>query len=250
MRYLFETEDYDYSDFASGRVLYSLPGRPVLPVRLASEVFQRGLTYWQAGGGRGPVRLFDPCCGSAFHLAVLGFLHGAAIREMAASDIDADVLELAERNLGLLSLAGLDRRTADIQRMLAEYGKDFHRQALESALRLRGRLAEQAHLLPARTFQADATVRAALAHGLAGMQADLVLADVPYGWHSDWQFTGASAPPDPLYAMLEALSGVLAPGGVVVVICDKAQKPAHPVYKRLDRIRIGRRQGFILKEEG
>jgi hypothetical protein len=250
MQYLFETEDHDYSDYASGRVLYSLPGRPVLPVRLASEVFQRGLNHWRAGGGHGPVRLFDPCCGSAFHLAVLGFLHGAAIREMAAADIDAGVLELAGRNLGLLSLAGLDRRIADIQRILAAYGKDSHRQALESALHLRDRLAEQAHQLPARVFQADSTDPAALARGLVGMQADLVLADVPYGWHSDWQFTGTSVPPDPLFALLEALKGILAPGGVVVVICDKAQKPAHPAYQRLERIRIGRRQGVILKDKG
>ena len=41
MPYLFATQDQDYADFASGRVIYNAPGMPAFPVRLASEMFQR-----------------------------------------------------------------------------------------------------------------------------------------------------------------------------------------------------------------
>ena len=38
MHYSFATEDLDYSDFASGRVLYNQPGQPALPVPLLPTI--------------------------------------------------------------------------------------------------------------------------------------------------------------------------------------------------------------------
>jgi 23S rRNA (guanine2535-N1)-methyltransferase len=43
MQYKYEKTMLDYSDLASGRVFYSLPGHPAFPIRLASEIFQRCL---------------------------------------------------------------------------------------------------------------------------------------------------------------------------------------------------------------
>ena len=104
MPYAFETEDRDYSDFAGGRVIYSLPGAPAFPARLASEIFLRGQKLTAKSS---PLRLFDPCCGGAYHLAAIGFLHGAAVEHILAADIDRRALDLAEKNLGLLTGAGL-----------------------------------------------------------------------------------------------------------------------------------------------
>ena len=50
MQYLYATERPDYSDLASGRVFYSLPGHPAFPIRLASEIFQRCLAFRRAAG--------------------------------------------------------------------------------------------------------------------------------------------------------------------------------------------------------
>ena len=247
MHYSFATEDLDYSDFASGRVLYNQPGQPALPVRLTSEIFQRCYAHWQAGGGQGPVRLYDPCCGTAYHLTVLGLLHGSLIQEITAVDIDATILETAARNLGLLSLEGMDLRIAEIRGMLAAFGKDAHREALATAMRLRELLVNRSRPIRIHTFRADATGPTSASDEMAEDEVDVVLMDVPYGWHTTWQFDGGKPPVDPLLAVLEALQTRLAPIGIAAVVCDKEQKAAHPSFKRLERIRIGKRQAFIFQ---
>src|SRR5512146_2476527 len=103
MQYKYAKEQQDYSDFSSGRVFYSLPGHPAFPVRLGSEIFQRCIAYRKAiHGNSAPCTLYDPCCGAAYHLSVLAYLHGESIREVIVSDIDKKAVELARRNLRLL----------------------------------------------------------------------------------------------------------------------------------------------------
>src|SRR5690349_20947717 len=107
MPYRYAQERPDYTDLASGRVFYSAAGRPAFPIRLASEALQRALALRATRGLAGPVTLYDPCGGSAYHLTVLGFLHRPALQAVLASDVDPAAVALAERNLGLLSVAGL-----------------------------------------------------------------------------------------------------------------------------------------------
>src|SRR5512145_486888 len=131
MQYKYVKEQLDYSDFSSGRVFYSLAGHPAFPVRLASEIFQRCVAQrermYQVST---PCTLYDPCCGAAYHLSVLAYLHREHIREVIASDLDEKAIALAERNLGLLHLDGLDKRILELSNMLEKYGKDSHREAL------------------------------------------------------------------------------------------------------------------------
>ena len=47
MKYRFETKKRDYSDLASGRVLYNAPNTTAFPVRLASEIVQRAFDILQ-----------------------------------------------------------------------------------------------------------------------------------------------------------------------------------------------------------
>src|SRR5512143_549990 len=99
MQYQYATEKVAYSDFTSGRVFYSLPGYPAFPVRLASEIFQRCLAHRAAVYGVStPCALYDPCCGGAYLLSVLAYLHGEHLREVMASDIDENAVALAKRN--------------------------------------------------------------------------------------------------------------------------------------------------------
>jgi hypothetical protein len=235
MPYRFAVERQDYSDYASGRVLHHLPGAPAFPVRLAQEVFLRGLDLLKADG---PVTLYDPCCGAASHLTALGWLHAARIAEIFASDPDEAALSAARRNLSLLTAEGLDRRIAEIRGMHERFGKDSHADALISAERLRERLA------PVRStvFRADALLAGEVRAGLGGKQPGLVLADVPYGWKSSWSGAGqAGAQEDPLGALLEALTGVLAAGAVVAIASDKSQKARHPAYDKAGKMRAGKR---------
>ncbi len=123
MAYRFATEKEDYSDYASGQVFYSAPGQPAFPVRLASEIFQRARTLFE---GSAPVSLYDPCCGSGYHLTTLGFLHHQAIASITASDIDPQVTKLATRNSSLLTTEGLAQRRQAIAEDWQKFGKASH----------------------------------------------------------------------------------------------------------------------------
>ncbi len=247
MPYRFATSRQDYSDFASGGVFYHLPGQPAFPVRLATEIFQRCLEYH--GTANKPLRVYDPCCGGAYHLAVLACLHWDSLAEICASDIDAAALDTAHKNLSLLTLAGLDRRIGELRELHSRFGKASHAANLESARRLRERLSVLAEDYPvgSRLFRADVFQAQAIQDGLAGRKIDLVVSDVPYGRISSWLGDlPAGNPAGPLRQMLESLKGILAGGAVVAVAAAKAQTCEHPDYRRLGRLKLGKRQVTFL----
>ncbi len=250
MPYRFATESQDYTDYASGAVFYNVPGHPAFPVRLTSEIFQRCQSVRIASGATGRAVVYDPVCGAAYHLSTLGYLHPHDIAEIIASDIDAEILATAERNLSLLTLPGLDRRIDAIAEMLARHGKASHAAALESAQRFRQRLLALGpeHGIPTRVFQADATDAAALREGLRDTKVDMVIADIPYGQHAVWRSGNLADPPPrrPIPMMLDALKPLLAAGAVIAIAADKGQKIAHEAYQRADRFQIGKRQIVLL----
>jgi 16S rRNA G966 N2-methylase RsmD len=244
MEYKFATERANYADLASGHVFYSLPGHPAFPIRLASEVYQRCLAW--RGLASGPCTIYDPCCGAAYHLSVLAYLHWDSISRVICSDIDEKAVQLAERNLGLLTPGGMERRCREISTMVRLYNKESHKGALESITRMQ----EQVNLLTAvrpiqiLVFRANATEAASLRKGLLDTKIDMVFTDIPYGQHSRWEETEA---PDPIWAMLEALSEFLSPESIVAIASDKLQKAAHEKYQRLEKFQIGKRQVIILR---
>ena len=246
MPYRYATEQLDYSDYASGRVFYNAPGHPVLPIRLMSELFQRCLALRQQMGVTGRVAIYDPCCGSAYHLSTLAFLHYEAIETIIGSDIDNDVLKVAQRNLGLLSHAGLQQRANEIETMRQQYGKPSHQLAAESVQRLQARYQQFAakHVIRTETFSADATHSTFIQQGLAARRVDLVIADVPYGKRVNWQSTGQE---EPLWQLLEALRPTLNTQTIVAIIANKAQKCDHADYQRVGRFQIGKRRIFLLQ---
>ncbi len=252
MHYLFATERPDYSDLASGRVLYSLPGHPALPIRLADEILQRCLAWRAANHLTGPCLLYDPCCGGAYHLSVLAALHWRSFREIIGSDVDESAVAVARRNLGLLSADGLDQRIGELSDLFNRYGKESHSAALESAHRLRertGALAEE-HPLSTRVFQANALDGKALRQHLKGVAMEIIFADVPYGWQSQWRDANSDAEPgNPLWRMLDALLAITVPTSVVAIISDKQQKARHEGYQRLEQFQVGKRRVLLLKPE-
>ena len=246
MPYKFVQHTQDYSDLASGRVFYSLPGHPAFPIRLGSEIFQRCLAAREAiYQETSPCTLYDPCCGAAYHLSVVAYLHGAHIRRIIASDIDEKAVALAKRNLGLLNLTGLDRRIAEITAMFEEYQKDSHRDALESAYRIRDVISTMYQPLAADVFQANATDRQALLNNIQPGSVDIVFSDVPYGQHSQWQ--GSVESSNPIASMLEAIFDLLSPASIVAVASDKQQKAVHEKYQRVEQFQIGKRRVVLLR---
>jgi hypothetical protein len=250
MQYMYTKDQQDYSDLSSGRVFYSLPGHPAFPVRLASEIFQRCVTHREKiYKDSTPGRLYDPCCGAAYHLSVLGYLHRQHIREVIGSDIDERAVALAERNLGLLSIQGLEERIREISAMLARYGKVSHQEALASARALKQKFSTlfEEQPLATSTFQASAADRQKMASHIKPRSVDLVFSDVPYGWHSHWEAVDSNEGLNPLGAMLDALLGVLSPSSLVAIASDKRQKVLHPAYQRVEQFQIGKRRVVVLK---
>jgi tRNA G10 N-methylase Trm11 len=248
MPYKFARERGDYSDLASGKVFHSLPGYPAFPIRLGSEIFQRCLAGLTSGGAAGRVTLYDPCCGGAYHLATLACLHWDSIDSIIASDIDPKAVQLAQRNLALLTLEGVDRRVVELADLWKKFGKESHRAALRSADQLRQRIdrLSKDHMISTRVFAANAMDGPLLRGQLQTIRVGMVFTDVPYGRHSAWQDdTGGN--PAPLWRMLDALHEVLVPSSLVAVVADKRQKVAQEAYDRVDKFQIGKRQVVILK---
>jgi len=184
-------------------------------------------------------------------LSTLAHLHWNAIAEIIASDVDEEILSVARRNLSLLTVEGLERRTAEISRMLVQYKKASHAAALESAEKLKRRLSAlvEMHQVEARSFGADATDAQAVCGKLAGRKVDVVISDVPYGWHSSWQTAQSSRAStlSPAWQMLEALLPVLSLRPVVAIAAAKRQQISHDGYRRLDRFQVGKRRVVLLQ---
>jgi 23S rRNA G2445 N2-methylase RlmL len=241
MTYQYAVERADYADLASGKVFYNQARQPSFPIRLTSEIFQRCKAIRAEHGKHEASVVYDPCCGSGYLLGTLGFLHAEHIRRLIGSDIAADVLRTAEMNLSLLSVAGLEQRRQAIEKMLAEYGKESHREALAAIERMKPRV--ERIKIETSAFVADTTDAAAIEIALETERVDIVIADVPYGQQVTWQGDHQA---EPILRMLGALRSVLAQHAVVAICADKAQKVAHPDFRRVDQFQIGKRRIWLL----
>lgn len=250
MQYKYAKEQPDYSDFASGRVFYSLPGHPAFPVRLASEIFQRCLAHRAASFGiTTPCTVYDACCGAAYHLSVLGFLHGEHIQTVMGSDIDEKAVELAARNLGLLQREGLDERIRELSGMFEQFGKESHREARQSAAVLKEKLSvlTETRTFETSVFQASATDRQTISRHIKPKSVDIIFTDVPYGRHSQWREATSKETSNPLTSMLDVLLEVLSPSSIIAISSDKQQKAMHERYERMEHFQVGKRRVVILK---
>ena len=181
---------------------------------------------------------------------MLAYLHRECVREIIGSDVEKEAVALAQRNLELLSIVGIEKRIQEIDGMLNRFGKTSHQEALKSATVLRQTVAswEGKNPLKISTFQANATDGKALCDNLKGVKVDIVFTDVPYGQRSRWVGPASEvSPSDPLCSVLTALMGILSPTGIVAIVADKRQKIKHQKYERLEQFQVGKRRVGILQ---
>ncbi|MHC1694193.1 MAG: hypothetical protein AB9835_02720 [Eubacteriales bacterium] len=230
MEYKF-SPDGDFSDLSAGRVLIHRSGFTNFPVRLAQEIFLRCLSYCDKKEG---ITLYDPCCGGAYLLTVLGYLNPAVISNIFASDTDEDALSLASDNLSLLTPPGLERRSGHLRELYAQDGRQSHAQALESVERWTDRLSGS----PPPHIEVYA--RDISAAPDREIKADILISDLPYGSLTKWEGEGGARLPD-------ILASSVRQGGIVALCSDKGQRFKSEQFERVEKQSIGKRKFEIYK---
>lgn len=242
MEYIFTKTRMNYEDFASGKVLYNAHGTTSFPVRLASELVQRSFQILKNKGITEPYTLYDPCCGGGYLLTVIGLLHGSYIKRIVASDIDENVLVIAEKNLSLLFSEGIIKRKNQLEELIELYKKDSHIEALQSAINLE-QLLTGSSVKDIACFQADITEFSNYTEKCSDI--NIIFADLPYGEIVSWK--GKSA--DPANDFFETVYTITTDPGsyIVVVVADKSQKLSHSKFRRLQYGKIGKRHFGIFE---
>ncbi|MEO1289564.1 MAG: hypothetical protein AAFV93_17505, partial [Chloroflexota bacterium] len=229
MQYRYVTTKENYEDYAAGRVIIATGGSTSFPVRLASEIFQRCLSFFDE---QQRITVYDPCCGNGYLLTILGFLHGEQINALVGSDIEHEAVMVARDNLRLLTNVGLQARQKTIEDLLTLYGKQSHQEALYSVEKLQSQLPSTPTELT--TWQGNA-----LSQTIKPKSIDVVICDVPYGDNTSWQSVTEK---NPIQHLLEAQYSVLRSEGVIAVISDKKQKATHPKFTQRQHETIGKRR--------
>lgn len=236
MKYRYETVKKDYRDFASGRILYNVPGAAPFPVRLASEIFCRAFEFLKPA--QDGYKVYDPCCGSGYLLTVLGFLHASKIKEIVATDYDEKMVEFAEKNLSLLSCTGLRRREEEIRESLRKYGKTSHVEALASVETLKSFLKKEPFKITC--FQRDITKP----DEDPVKNVNVIMTDLPYGNLVSWYGNEK----DPLYCLFENIwKAIDVDNSVVVITAGKKTKFEHERFKRVHHFKAGKRHIAFFK---
>lgn len=218
----------NYEDFASGRVLHGAKGIPNFPVRLIAEIFGRAMAV---SNKKDHLIVYDPCCGGAYSLTIIGFFNGDHIEKIYGSDISNDMIECACKNLDLLTYDGLDRRRSELERLYKEYGKDSHREAIQSVENMRIKLGRE---IASEAFVADCT------KALPDIKPDIIITDIPYGNLVDWGGEGE------INAMMESLYDIADKDTILAISMDKSQKITSEKWQRIAKQNIGKRRFEIL----
>lgn len=229
----------NYADL-SGGVLYSAPGFPAFPARLASEIFQRALAL-----APDPIaRIWDPCCGSGHLLTTLAVLHRRDIASVLGTDLDPAALTLAQSNLDLLGDRALEDRSEELRSRAERLDKPAYLEVAAAAKRLAARLDEGGGPLPHRVARADALNASQLARALHGHRPNLVITDIPYGEQTSWGGPDAAAG---ITGMLEALEEVLDDGAVIAVATRGRTGNLDETRRPVTSFKIGTRRMAIYR---
>lgn len=232
MEYKYAKND-NYEDFSSGRVLYHASGMTNFPVRLAQEIFGRCLQY---SPKKNDVCLYDCCCGGGYLLTVLGFLNQGIVGRIIGSDIDNELLDIAEKNLSLLSKEGIDKRIAEIDKMIESFKKKSHVEARKSAVTLKSLIRSE---IKFELFQSDALKEIDLR-----TKPDIIVTDVPYGNMVDW----AGDEDNVIDKLLDVLYEVCRCDTIVGLCMNKKQKVRNEKFTRLEKQQVGKRRFEVLRK--
>jgi hypothetical protein len=242
MQYKFTTKQ-DLSDFASGKVISSIPYIPAFPVRLMDEIFQ--FCFSELNQDQ-PITIYDPCCGSAYHLTALTFLHIDKIGKIFCSDVNEEILSVAIENMQLLALDGMNAKIAKLQSMYERYGKESHREALESAARLKTIL-QDCHSLPQTRIFPNDILNPEFPSELSDSHLDLIFVDSPYGRISEWENVYFEI--DPIIQLLDNILDIIDDRTLVVIVNTNRNPIRHERFFQIKKMKSGKRITRIFRKK-
>lgn len=231
----------NYEDYSSGRVIYSASGATNFPVRLSNQIFEKCVEYLKSKNNYGPYKVYDPFCGFAYTLTVIGFMHPSNVEALYASDVDKKSLEFAGKNLALLSSTGIDRRIAELEYLINTFDKDSHRAALASAHKLKSQIATSN--IEISSFHSDALAQATPPEFIHNI--DIVIADLPYGRLTEWNDITEQ---NNSQTFLNNIRSCLASTSIIAITSDKKQIIDHQGYERIKKFNTGKRKTILLQK--
>lgn len=231
----------NYEDYSSGRVLYGAPMATNFPASLSLEIYKRCSEYLIKEGNSGPYTIYDPFCGVAYSLTIIGFFNGKNIKEIIASDADKTILEFAHKNLSLLTIKGIEVRIEELNRFIEEYKKNSHKEALVSAEKLKQKTLELS--LTIEEFEFNILNSASLPKVVN--QIDMVITDLPYGKLTSWE--GVDDAGNPTQQFLNKIKDRLSKKSIVVLVFNKQQAVSYDGYTKIQAFKTGKRKVLLLR---
>jgi hypothetical protein len=228
-------ENSNFEDFSSGRVIYNNVNFPNFSVRIAGEIFSRCLEHTQK---KKDICLYDPCCGSAYMLTVLGYLFNEIIQKIYCSDISIEAIELSKKNLSLLSFHGINRRKNEINELIKKFNKESHKSALCSLAKIENLLKKE---ISSNIFMTNILSKPDFID--KKFCADIVITDVPYGNLVSWSNNSG----EELNVLLDGILPIIELNSIIAISYNKKQKINNQKYRIIEKHQIGHRRIDILK---
>ncbi len=233
MVYKFALQKENYEKYAAWRVLYSIPWSAPFPVRHIDDIFQRAYELLWTNN---KVNIYDPCIGSGYMMTVLWLLHGDKINSISWSDIDQDMIKIAEKNLELLQTSGINNRIIGITRMIENYQKQSHISALKDANDIKSIVTNQKHYIKTECDVSN------IVDLNFSPKYDMIMFDLPY-----WNITSRQWDIE-IVELIEKLWSWLKVWWVLIVIWNKDLRLKASWGNTKKSINHGKRRIFLIKK--
>jgi len=225
-------EKNSFQYLAAGSVIKSYKGNTNFPVRLGHEIFNRCLQYID---NKEKVTIYDPMCGSGYLLTTVGLLNFNKISKIYGSDINDEVINVARKNLRLLTIEGIKKRENEIQHLLDNYDRESYEIGLQQITIFKNIVNKD---LDFELFKRDLFEESVK----SDIKADIIIMDLPYNNLVNYQGNYSKN------KLEEQIVRLTQKNTIIAVIKNKAQKlTVNSTLQRLEKIKTGKRVIEIYK---
>lgn len=225
-KYILESNSLEY--MSPWLAVHQLPWNPNFPIKITYDLFNRCLKYISKSKG---LVVYDPCCWSWYLLLSLWVFFPDKVWWLYWSDINNKSLEIAAKNLSLLSRQWQSSRKLEIE----QWNKKNKVDSIHALEKIQTQLWKNStkYEIFFRDILSWKTSRQ--------VSPDLILADVPYNNMTSWEWT------NPINILLSVLEENLKTWTIIAIIHNLPKKVIHDKYNKLEAYKIWKRKIVILK---